>query len=207
MTRLDFDRPTVDSQSMREAPGVLARAFGDVLRSPRYCGVALLGATLGLLFIVVAQNVQVVFDVVILGGLSLFDRFGVLWGLLPGNSHTYTPGTTAFVVSVAVLIGLNFAFMAYRFGDQGDMGLREGSGSTLGAVFAVFGVGCTACGLPIVGELALIFGFAGAVGTVGFLPFGGLEFTAIAVVALVGSLYWNAKHIDGAVSCDADCGC
>lgn len=180
-----------------------AGTVGEVLRDVRYALLGCLGAAVALLFVVFAQNPQVFIDVVLLSSFPLTTRLEVIWGLLPLVSPAYSPATTVVIAFVVAIIGINVALIAYMV-TAGGGGVKESSGSTVGAVLATFGVGCTACGLPVIGELAIVFGFAGAVGTIGFLPFGGNEFTALAVLVLVLSMYWIVRNINEDDACRID---
>lgn len=198
-----FERASYWVPTDRTDVRMTVSTVGELLRDVRYALAAVLGAAVALLFVVFAQNPNVFVDVVLFSSFPLSTRIEVIWGLLPLVSPAYTLVTTAVVAFVAAIIGINVALMAYMF-TAGGGGVKESSGSTVGAVLATFGVGCTACGLPVIGELAIIFGFAGAVGSIGFLPFGGNEFTALAVLVLVLSMYWIVRNINEDEACRID---
>jgi hypothetical protein len=171
---------------------LVARTARLVLTLPVYAAVAVVvaAATLGLF--VLSQNFALVRDVVVLGSLPLQARLVVLAELLPFVGTSYGPVAGTGLLLVAVLAGVNIAMVAYHFREHRVT--AAGGGSLAGVLLGALGAGCAACGSAIlVGLLSIV----GAGGLVLLLPFDGLEFTALAVVALLFSTYWLADGMRG----------
>jgi hypothetical protein len=140
-----------------------------------------------------SQNVPLVAFALTGPAGSLVDRAVILWELYPfvGTTYADRPVAAVALVVVAGLIGVNLAMTAYHVVEH-DL-TAAGGGSLAGVVLGTLGAGCAACGSAVlVGLLSLV----GASGTV-LLPFDGLEFTALAVVALLLSSYWLADGMRG----------
>jgi hypothetical protein len=172
---------------------LVARTARLVLAAPAYALLAVLAGALGLTLFVVSQNLALVSTVVLGGSLPLPNRLVVLAELYPFVGSSYGPLQGLALLAVAALVGVNLAMATYHFREH-RVGVAEGSGSLVGVALGFLGAGCAACGSAVlVGLLSLV----GAGGAVLLLPFDGLEFTALAVVALLLSTYWLADGMRG----------
>lgn len=75
-----------------------------------------------------------------------------------------------------------------------DLSGTESSGGVLGVVLGTLGAGCAACGSA---ALAGILSLFGAGGLLTLLPLDGLEFSVLALVVLLLSIYWVAEGLRG----------
>jgi hypothetical protein len=83
--------------------------------------------------------------------------------------------------------------VAYHVREHG-LSAEGSGGSAIGVFLGLLGAGCAACGSAIlVGVLSLV----GAAGLATALPLEGLEFSGLAVVALLLSTYWLADGMRG----------
>jgi len=153
----------------------------------------LVAGVVGLNLFVVSQNIDLFLNVVASGNLPLDARLSVLVGLYPiiGTAFTLTEGVVLF--AVAVLFGVNLSMLTYQLREN-RVSVREGSGSVAGMVLGVLGAGCAACGTAVVaGVLSLV----GAAGITTLLPLEGMEFSLLALVLLILSVYWLADGMRG----------
>lgn len=164
-----------------------------VLGIPRYAAVALVTGFLGLNLFVIFQNSTLFFDVVVGGSLPLGNRINVLLGLYPFVGTAYNALESVLLVTVATLFGVNFGLLAYHFREHG-VSARESSGSAAGLVLGTLGAGCAACGTAVLAGILSVFG---AAGLLTLLPLDGLEFTLLAVVLLILSIFWIARGMRG----------
>lgn len=172
---------------------LVVRTARLVLSLPRYAVGALVVALVSLSLFTLSQNVTLVADLVVGGSLPLSNRLRIFAELYPfvGDSYGLLSGVALLLVSA--LAGVNLAMVAYHVREHGLS--AEGSGGSLaGVVLGALGAGCAACGSAVlVGVLSLL----GAGSLVLLLPFEGLEFAALALVALVLSMYWLAEGMRG----------
>ena len=172
---------------------LVARTVRLVNASPAYAALSAVAGFVGLNLFVVSQNLDLFTSVVVSGDLPLGARAAVLVGLYPFVGTAFTATEGVLLVAVAALFGVNFSMLTYQLREN-RVRLREGSGSVAGMALGVLGAGCAACGTAVLAGVLSIFGAAGAL-TV--LPFDGLEFSFVALVLLVLSIYWLADGMRG----------
>ncbi|MDY6775593.1 MAG: hypothetical protein SV253_05880 [Halobacteria archaeon] len=172
---------------------LMARTARLVLSVPAYAVLAVVAGFVGLNVLVISQNMALFLDTVVTGSLPLGARLGILQGLYPFVSPSYPFVMSAFILAVAGLFGVNLSMLAYHFKENG-VSVREGSGSVVGLVLGVLGAGCAACGTAVLAGILSVFG---VVGGLAFLPFDGVEFSVLAAVALLVSVYWIADGMRG----------
>lgn len=172
---------------------LVARTARLVLGVPTYALVAALAALLALSLFVLSQNVTLVGDLVVGGSLPLGNRLTILLELYPLVGSSYDALQSLALLTVAGLVGVDIAMVVYHVREHG-LRPAEGSGSLVGVLLGTLGAGCAACGSAVlVGVLSLV----GAGGAVLLLPFDGLEFAALSVLALLLSMYWMADGMRG----------
>jgi hypothetical protein len=171
----------------------MGRTARLVLTIPTYAVVGLVAALVGLTLFVATQNLQVMLDLVIGGPLPLGDRATILLGLYPFVGTIYGPLTGVLLLALAVLIGVDVAMVVYHLREHG-LSAREGSSGAVGLVLGTLGAGCAACGTAI---LAGLLSLVGATGFLTLLPLEGQEFSVLAIVVVVLSIYWIADGMRG----------
>jgi hypothetical protein len=172
---------------------LVARTVRLVNSSSAYAALSVVAGFVGLNLFVVSQNLDLFTSVVVSGDLPLGARAAILVGLYPFVGTAFTATEGVLLVAVAALFGVNLSMLTYQLREN-RVRLREGSGSVAGMVLGVLGAGCAACGTAVLAGVLSIFGAAGAL-TV--LPFDGLEFSFVALVLLVLSIYWLADGMRG----------
>jgi hypothetical protein len=176
---------------------LMGRTARLVLGSPVYAALALGTALVALSAFVLGQNFELT-RFALSGTLGFEDATTVLLGLYPFLGTNYAPVAEVLLVAVSGLTGVDVAMVVYHFrehgvGSGGDGATTGGSGA-IGVVLGALGTGCAACGSAILAGLLSLFGVAGA-GTL--LPLDGLEFSLLALVALLLSIYWVADGMRG----------
>lgn len=172
---------------------LVARTVRLVNSSSAYAALSAVAGFVGLNLFVVSQNLDLFTSVVVSGDIPLGARAAVLVGLYPFVGTAFTATEGVLLVAVAALFGVNLSMLTYQLREN-RVRLREGSGSVAGMALGVLGAGCAACGTAVLASVLSIFGAAGAL-TV--LPFDGLEFSFVALVLLVLSIYWLADGMRG----------
>jgi hypothetical protein len=171
---------------------LMGRTVRLVLGLPAYAAIAGLTAVAALSVFVLAQNFALA-EFALTAPIGFEDRAAILLGLYPFLGTNYALLAEILLVTVAALSGVDVAMVVYHFREHG-VSVKEGSGSTVGVVLGALGAGCAACGSAVLAGLLSLFGVAGAVT---LLPLDGIEFSILAVVALVLSIYWVADGIRG----------
>jgi hypothetical protein len=175
----------------------MGRTARLVLGSPAYAALALVTAVVALSAFVFGQNVELA-RFALTAPLGFEDRATILLGLYPFLGTNYGPVAEVLLVAVAGLAGVDVAMVTYHFREHevgvGSDGATTGGSSAVGLVLGALGAGCAACGSAVLAGLLSLFGVAGA-GTL--LPLDGLEFSLLALAALLLSIYWIADGMRG----------
>lgn len=174
---------------------LIGRTIQLVLGIPRYTILAVLASVGSLSLFVLSRNLDLFVNVILLGNLSPTARFTVLVGLFPLVGNAYAVTSSILLIATAVLVGIDIALLTYYLRHR-RLSVREGSGSLVGVVFGTLGAGCASCGAAV---LAGLFSLVGAGGVLTLLPLDGLEFTLVALVVLVLSVYWLAEGLRGGI--------
>lgn len=123
----------------------------------------------------------------LLGNFPLDYKFNLLLALITGVATSMTKFGLFLLFLTAILTGVNITLLFKKITQlksSGKLHLAIGGSSLVG----IIGSGCATCGLPILS-------FFGLAGSIGFLPFHGTEFSIIAIVMLLVSLYLITKNI------------
>lgn len=171
----------------------LARTTRLVLGIPRYAALAALAGIVSLSLFVWIRNADLLVNVVLLGDLTPGARISVLLGVYPWLGTAYTTAQSTLLATTAALVGVDATFVAYHVREN-RLSFRDGSAGVTGVVLGTLGAGCAACGSAL---LAGLLSLLGAGGALALLPLDGLEFAALAVIALVLSVYWLAEGLRG----------
>ena len=148
-------------------------AIAGVLRAPRYAAVAAGGAAgFGALYYALTMSM-------------LAQHAGAAYAAAPHHLAA-SVGLTA---AVSALAGINLAVIAARVARSRAGAARSGP-AVLGGAFAAFTPGCPACTATV----AAVLGVAGGIS---LLPLQGLELKALSAGALLFSVYWAARGLQG----------
>nr|WP_202932578.1 hypothetical protein [Halorussus salinus] len=179
---------------------LMGRTARLVLAGPVYAALTVVTALLALSAFVLGQNLALA-EFALTAPIGLGDRATILFGLYPLLGTNYGPVAEVLLVAIAALAGVDVAMVVYHFREHGvgpsereRAGGGAAGGSTVGLVLGALGAGCAACGSAVLAGLLSLFGVAGAAT---LLPFDGLEFSVLALVALVLSIYWVADGMRG----------
>lgn len=173
---------------------LMGRTTRLVLSSPAYAGFATLMAVVSLSAFVFPRNFDLLTSVVLSGTVPLGARLTLLLELYPGIGAGYATTTSVLLVAVAVLVGVDFALVAYYLREH-EFTVREGTGSLTSVVLGTLGAGCASCGSAV---LAGLLSFVGVGGSLTVLPLDGAEFLLVALVSVVFSIFWIARGLEGA---------
>lgn len=177
----------------REDLRLMGRTVRLVLSIPAYAVGSVIVSWLSLTLFTLSQNPTLTSDLIIGGSLPLADRLILITEQYPFVGTNYSVVDGLAVLVVVALTGINLSLVAYHVREH-DLSVSSGGGSMVGVVLGVAGAGCAACGSAVLIGILSLFGASGAVL---LLPFGGLEISILAVVALILSTYWVADGMRG----------
>lgn len=172
---------------------LLGRTARLVLGHPSYAAIGLLVGGVAAIGMSVSQNLRFVLRVLLSDGLGTGFKVEFLAAMLPFLGPQFDATHGVLVYAIAALTGANVAMLVYHLVEH-DLSVESGGGSAAGVVLGALGAGCAACGPGI---LAGIVGIVGGAGVLANLPYEGLEFSMLAVVVLVLSMFWLAEGMRG----------
>lgn len=183
----------IDLPTDRSDWRLLGRTVRLVLGHPTYALLAIVVGILAAIGMSVTGNLRFVLRVLLSGNLGIGFKFEFLVAMLPFVGPQFDALHGIAIYAIAALTGTNVAMLAYHLIEH-EISLESSGGSAAGVVFGTLGAGCAACGPGI---LAGIVGLVGGTSLLTALPFEGLEFSMLAVVVLVLSMYWLASGMRG----------
>lgn len=176
------------------------KAVAMVFRDWQY--LALFGAA-GLVVFVGAvwlPNVRLLWSIWRDPSLALADKVTFPLRLLESIGTNFTTLSASYTIAIAVLTGINIAFVAYILKRQ-KQGLSAAgvTTGTFGILSGATGLGCAACGSLI---LSSLLATAGGASLLALLPLRGGEFGILGVALLLSATYFLARHITKPPACE-----
>lgn len=158
---------------------------------------ALIFATIVFVFSVWLPNLELIQSVLFSDKTVFLDKIIFLWNSLGAITTNFNPLSAILLVLISILFGLNISFTVYYF--KRRIAFQKAGGmSILGMLAGVVGVGCASCGSVI---LSTFLGVGATATFTGILPFGGQEFSVLAIIILLVSLYITGKKIADPAVC------
>lgn len=171
---------------------LMARTVRLVITIPIYTVLALVASLVSLTLFVLSQNLPLA-GFLLSDALPLGSRLVILAEQYPFLGTNYGTFQGILLVVTALLIGVNTAMVVYHLREHA-LSAAQGTTSAAGVLLGTIGAGCAACGSAVLAGVLSLFGVTASL-TV--LPFEGLEFAALALVALVLSVFWLARGMRG----------
>ena len=125
-----------------------------------------------------------------LGSIKLFFDFFI------GFKSTTFLSVFISLIILSIFIGLLFSLIAYKTRMIKSVSRKTGFFATTGIFLGVLAPGCAACGIGLLS----LFGISAA--TLTFLPYNGLELSAISAVILLVLVFKITKDINKGISCE-----
>lgn len=172
---------------------MITRALREVFKNPRYVLLSGVVSFVAFSLAVLTPNARLLFTVATNEGASFSETLAFAFRLLGSISTNFTVFSATYTITIALLIGINTAFIIYMVRLQRSMLPKMGAATGIaGITSGILGIGCTACGTVI---LTSVFATFGGVGTLAFLPLRGGEFGILGVFLLFVSFFFLAKQI------------
>ena len=169
----------------------------EILCSPKYTLLALILTILLFVFSVWLPNLGLIRDVVFSNNFTFLNKIIFLWNSLGAITTEFSAPSATLLVVISVLFGLNISLTVYYFKRRVTL-QKAGGMSIAGMLAGLIGIGCASCGSVI---LSTFLGVGATAAFTGFLPFGGQEFSILAIIILVWSLYVTGKKIADPLVC------
>lgn len=172
---------------------MLINAFTTVFRHKRYLLLTGVVAFAVFAFATWLPNLRLLFSVLTNPTIALMDKVILPLRLLESITTNFTLLSALYTIAIAMLTGINIAFIAYYVRQQKQQFAQAGVAvGTLGIISGVLGMGCVACGSLI---LTSLLGTATGAGVIALLPLRGGEFGIVGVTLLGIATYLLAKQI------------
>ena len=128
--------------------------------------------------------------------IGLFGTIKLFFSFFIGFRSTTFLGVFISIILISVLLGILFSLITYKTKMIKSVSGKTGFFATAGIFLGVLAPGCAACGVGLLS----IFGISAA--TLAFLPFDGLELSAISAVILLILVFKITKDINKGISCE-----
>ena len=136
----------------------------------------------------------------ILSDVPIAEKIRYVWISLLIFNTGLSGFSQVFTVAISLLFGINVSLTIFYIRRRARVS-REAGVSVLGTIVGLLGVGCSACGSVIISSL---FGTATTFAVTGFLPLDGKEFSILAIIILILSIYFVIKKIRAPLTCPID---
>lgn len=174
------------------------RTLANIFRSPLYLPLALGAASAVFASAVLLPNRALLLSLWTDSSVSLGDKIAVPVSILGSITTNFSPLSASYTIAIAVLVGINAAFITYLLKNGGIVWGGSSAGAA-GVFSGILGIGCAACGSLI---LTAILGTALGAGIIAVLPLRGGEFGILGVILLGGATYLLARQITRPPLCD-----
>ncbi|HWO07175.1 MAG TPA: hypothetical protein VNM40_01170 [Candidatus Paceibacterota bacterium] len=144
--------------------------------------------------VLVTQDLGIIRIILADPALNAGDKVPLLMTFLHAALFTLPLQTAAYVGLLSLLIGLNVALLEFYFRMYRAAPSAAAAGSgVVGALAAILGFGCAACGSLFLASLAAS---VGGVGFLAFLPYGGEELGHVGIALLMLSSFLLVRAIN-----------
>lgn len=145
-------------------------------------------------------NFQLLWTIWSDASIALGDKIILPVRLLESITTNFTTLSATYTVAIAILSGINVAFVVYIVKRQKQQLSAAGvTAGTFGILSGATGLGCAACGSLVISSLLAT---AGGAGVLTLLPLRGGEFGILGVILLGASTFFLAKHITKPPVCE-----
>lgn len=161
--------------------------------------IVIISSSLVFLFLLlVSQNGVAAAQVFSFEVLSVSKRIALFFGTLFDIANAFTVSTFILATLGSLLSGINLSLAYYYMKTRGEMLVKSGLYSGLGLLFALFGIGCAACGTAL---LSLVLSFFGFSAMLSLLPYQGQEVGYIGLIFLLIATFFLAKKVSAPNVC------
>ena len=176
------------------------QAFRAVFKSWTFAAVAITVSTIVFAVTTWLPNARLLWSIWSDSSLPIADKLTFPIRLLESITTNFTTLSAVYTIVIALLAGINVAFIAYLIRQQREQISQSGATAGIfGILSGTVGMGCAACGSLI---LTSLLGTVGGAGFVAALPLRGGEFGIIGVVLLGVSTYFLARQITKPLVCE-----
>lgn len=174
-------------------------AFRMVFKNWRFAALAAVVSSTVFAVATWLPNARLLWSIWSDASLPIADKLTFPIRLLESITTNFTTLSALYTVAIALLAGINIAFITYLIRRQQELSQSGAVVGTFGILSGTVGMGCAACGSLI---LTSLLGTVGGAGFAAALPLRGGEFGIIGVVLLGASTYFLAKQITKPLVCE-----
>ena len=155
---------------------------------------------------VFAPNLKLISKVFKSQAISVARKINFVLDLYGGLDTSISVFSAITIITVAVLFGINIAMLVYMLKRNSAVSAPKRQGKSIFSTFVativgVLGIGCAACGSLILTPLITALG---ATWILTALPFGGREFSLVAIILILISIYSLCKKINDPLICPVE---
>ena len=174
------------------------KAIYKVFRNKRYVAIGFIFAMFVYLLSVLTHKAEFVGFAIKSELFDFTQKIKLIFGaLLSIDTNFISYFSFWVVVLLALIAGINIAMLVYLLRRQAKV-RKEAGASIFGVIAGMLGIGCAACGSVI---LTTIFGLGFTASLISFLPLDGAEFMIIALIVMMGSVYYISRKITNPMVC------
>jgi len=176
----------------------ITKALRLVFRNKRYVFLGVFFALLVYMLAVLTHKADFIGFTIKSDLFNIVTKFKLILGTFLSIETNFTSLFSFWsVIVLAIVAGINMGMLVYLL--RRDATIRKEAGASFfGIIAGMFGIGCAACGSVL---LTAIFGLGFTASLISFLPLDGVEFTVIALVVMVVSVYYISKKIINPMVC------
>ena len=130
--------------------------------------------------------------------LGFFGSIKLFFAFFVGFRSTTFLNVFITLIILSIFLGILFSLIAYKTKMIKSLSKKTGAFTTAGIFLGIIAPGCAACGVGLLS----VFGIGAA--TLAFLPFDGLELSALASVILLVLIFKITKDINKEIICKID---
>lgn len=169
----------------------------ELYRRPLYIGLLGLVACIVLSVLILLPNFSLLKVTFASDYFSFSEKFWTFVISLGAFETNFTRFSQITTILVSFLIGTQVSLLVLYIRKRAQLQKSIGA-STLGTMFSLLGVGCTACGSVI---LSSVFGISAVTAVLGWLPFKGTEITILGLLILLWSVWYTAYTYSAPITC------
>lgn len=173
------------------------RSLIEILSKPHYVVFALFVAGCVIIFMTLIQNVPFVKTIWTTETFSFSGKLHITLQSLYAFNTNLTHMSQFFHIIISALIAIHLTCLIYYFRARRRIEGAAGIGF-IGVLSGIIGVGCSVCGSVV---LSSLIGLSATTTLITFLPLRGVEFSLLAIVILLSSIFYLGMKLQEPVIC------
>jgi len=181
-----------DYKEMQKKMEKIRKGLIEVFQKPQYWVLSLIIAGIFFVINIVLPNIDTIVQVATTLTGSRYAQFVI--ALIRGGIANMTQTSFVMLTIIAVLVGVMVSLITYKVRMEKIFSAHDGKTTTIGAILGLAAPGCASCGIGLLSAVGLTSALT-------YLPFKGIEISALSIVLLAGSTGSLASRIADGNSC------